>query len=111
MTDRQIARVCHEANRAVQIINRDGFANKHWPALSKEMRASAEDGVAKARAGATAEELHESWCEFKRERGWVFGPEKSEYRRTHPCLVPYADLPEHERIKDTLFHAIVKALS
>ncbi|NKZ84469.1 hypothetical protein GS982_19910 [Rhodococcus hoagii] len=111
MTDRQIARICHEANRAVQIINRDGRVNPHWPAMSKPMRESAERGVAKARAGATPEELHAAWCEDKRARGWTFGPEKNERLKTHPCLVPYGELPERERVKDRLFNAIVQALA
>ena len=31
--------------------------------------------------------------------------------KQHPCLVPYDDLPESQRRKDTLFFAIVTALS
>lgn len=111
LTDRHIARVCHEANRALQIINREPGVSKHWPAVSRELRESTEQGVAHARAGETPEQLHASWCEHKRATGWTYGQDKSEYAKTHPCLVPYADLPESQRIKDRLFSAIVGALA
>jgi len=54
--------------------------------------------------------LHESWCDFKRADGWVFGEVKDAGAKTHPCLVPYAELPEEQKIKDHLFSAIVTAL-
>ena len=31
---------------------------------------------------------------------WRYGPEKNSEKRTHPCLVPYEDLPAPEREKD-----------
>jgi hypothetical protein len=31
--------------------------------------------------------------------------------KTHPCLVPFADLPEDQQRKDALFIAIVQALA
>jgi hypothetical protein len=38
-------------------------------------------------------------------------PVKDETAKTHPDLVPFDDLPEHERQKDRLFMAIVHALA
>ena len=43
--------------------------------------------------------------------GWVYGAEKNAELKTHPCLVPYGDLPVEQRVKDELFTAIVKAVS
>ena len=39
------------------------------------------------------------------------GPVKDEAAKTHPDLVPFDQLPEHEKQKDRLFMAIVRALA
>jgi hypothetical protein len=38
-------------------------------------------------------------------------PSKDEASKTHPDLVPFDQLPEHEKQKDRLFMAIVRALT
>ncbi|MFD6638317.1 RyR domain-containing protein [Micromonospora chalcea] len=111
MTPVEIARVCHEANRALQALALDPAPSPAWDEAPHWQRASAVDGVRQAQAGAVPEALHEAWCEFKRAEGWTYGPEKDADARTHPCLVPYADLPQAERRKDAVFAAIVAALS
>lgn len=46
--------------------------------------------------------------------GWVYGDVKDPELKTHPCLVPYNELPVEQKTKDTLFinivHAVVKAI-
>ena len=42
--------------------------------------------------------------------GWVYGEHKDEQRKTHPCIVPYDELPAAQRAKDALFLANVRAL-
>lgn len=111
LSDEAIARACHEANRALQLATSDPAPSPHWDDAPDWQRESAIEGVAKARAGATPEQLHESWCEFKTNAGWIYGDTKDEAARTHPCLVPYDALPPEQRAKDGLFHAIVAALS
>jgi len=106
----RVARVCHEANRVLQIAHRDPAVSPHWDEAPEWQRDSAIEGVMRAVAGATPAELHDSWCEKKRADGWVYGPVKDTDARTHPCLVPYEDLPEQQRVKDHLFHAIVRAM-
>ena len=44
-----------------------------------------------------AENTHEVWAAGRLAEGWTHGPERDERRRRHPCLVPYADLPESEK--------------
>lgn len=51
----------------------------------------------------TPREAHETWMNNKLADGWVFGREKSVKGKTHPCLVPYDELPEYQRFKDDLF--------
>ena len=34
------------------------------------------------------------------EDGWTYGPRRCDEARTHPCLVAYEELPEHEKVYD-----------
>lgn len=111
ITPEDIARVCHDANRAWQIATADPAPSPSWDDAPEWQRNSAVDGVRQALAGASPEELHLAWYDFKRADGWSHGEVKDADAKTHPCLVAYADLPEEQRRKDALFGAIVSALS
>jgi hypothetical protein len=52
------------------------------------------------------EELHGSWMQAYFAMGWVYGEAYSREDRTHPDLVPYADLGQLERDKDAVFVAL-----
>jgi hypothetical protein len=52
------------------------------------------------------EELHGSWMQAYLTNGWVFGETYSREQRTHPDLVPYAQLGTLERDKDAVFVAL-----
>lgn len=104
-----IARVCHEANRAWCEAHGD-FSQLGWDDAADWQRESALEGVGHALGGATPEELHELWCASKRAGGWTYGPRKNDEVKEHPCLVPYDELPEEQRLKDALFGGIVRAL-
>ena len=52
------------------------------------------------------EELHGSWMQAYFSMGWVYGTEYSREKKTHPDLVPYADLGQLERDKDSVFVAL-----
>lgn len=110
----QIARVCHEANRGLQAaLPGPGVpVAKPWDEESDAQRQSVMLGVAAIRdEGLSPRESHERWCAHKRSEGWVYGEAKDEAAKTHPCLVGYDELPPEHRIKDSLFGAIVRALS
>ena len=49
------------------------------------------------------EELHGSWMQAYFEMGWVYGEKYDREAKTHPDLVPYADLGQLERDKDAVF--------
>lgn len=105
-----IARVCHEANRPIQVMTGEEV-NPPWEELDEQMRLSVEAGVDGAIAGNSPRESHEAWCLFKRERGWVYGEVKDIDAKIHPCLVDYDDLPPEQKLKDSVFLAIVNALT
>jgi len=44
-----------------------------------------------------AENAHDLWAVNKLKAGWVYGPARSEEKKTHPNLVPYVDLDEAEK--------------
>ena len=47
-----------------------------------------------------AENTHEVWAAQRIKDGWTHGPTRDDAARRHPCLVPYADLPESEKEYD-----------
>lgn len=110
MRSNEIARVCHEANRALQIISNDPAPSPDWDNAPDWQRESAVEGVEAALRGEGPEELHESWCVSKIRDGWTFGDVKDAELKTHPCLVDYDALPEEQKVKDRLFAAIVEVL-
>ena len=107
----QIARVCHEANAALQRIDGDPAPSPHWDDAPEWQRESAVSGVLSAQGGETPGDLHESWCRDKLAAGWVYGEVKDPQAKTHPCLTPYGQLPEEQKVKDAVFVAIVGAFS
>ncbi len=44
--------------------------------------------------------VHEVWARSRMDEGWVYGPERDDRARTHPCLIPYGELPESEKEYD-----------
>ena len=52
------------------------------------------------------EELHGSWMQAYFEMGWVYCEKYSREAKTHPDLVPYAQLGQLERDKDAVFVAL-----
>ena len=82
----QIARVCHEVNKAYCKALGDN-SQPTWEDAPEWQRSSARMGV----------DLHTMGN---------FGPEA----KTHPCIVPFADLPREQQAKDYIFRAVVHAL-
>ena len=55
---------------------------------------------------ASPEELHGSWMQSYLTMGWTYGEIYDRENRTHPDLVPYAQLGQLERDKDAVFVAL-----
>ena len=47
-----------------------------------------------------AENVHDVWAATRIAQGWTYGPERDDANKKHPCLIPYADLPEEEKVYD-----------
>ena len=47
-----------------------------------------------------AKNVHEVWAESRLSQGWTYGDKRDDEKKTHPCLVPYEDLPEVEKEYD-----------
>lgn len=112
MDETEIARVAHEVNRAYCQAIGDS-TQPSWDDAPKWQRDSAVDGVLYhlANPGATPKQSHENWLRRKRETGWRHGEQKDPANRLHPCMMPYDELPVAQRVKDSLFMAVVRALA
>ena len=44
--------------------------------------------------------VHEVWAENRRSQGWTYGEQRNDVLKTHPCLIPYEELPEEEKEYD-----------
>jgi hypothetical protein len=110
-TEEEIARVCHEANRALQYIQNDPCPSQPWDAVTDFRREATIQGVREVLMGLSPRQLHGKWCEAYWENDWVYGPVKDSVKRTHPCLVEFDELPEAQKDKDRLFQLVVVALT
>ena len=112
-TAEDIARVAHDANRALQITQGDSVPSPPWDDAPEYQVRQAVAGVKEllTNPGLSAEQSHSMWCVRMWADGWVWGEVKDQELRTHPTLLPYAALPDGEQAKDRLFVAIVRALA
>lgn len=108
----ELASICHDANRALCRSHGDLSQPSFDDAPSWQVH-SAIDGVRfhLDNPNADASASHENWLAHKRADGWVYGEKKDPDAKTHPCMVPFEDLPEDQQSKDHLFRAIVHALA
>ena len=54
----------------------------------------------KALAEQMAKNVHEIWAETRIAQGWTYGPERNDAKKKHPCLIPYEERPEEEKVYD-----------
>lgn len=111
MDHEQIARICHEANKAYCEALGDN-TQLHWCGAPEWQKKSAIDGVKNVlEKSLTPKESHQAWLDLKMLDGWRYGPVKCPIKKEHPCFVPYDHLPEAQKLKDKLFVAICQVCS
>lgn len=112
MDKHQIAKVCHEANRAYCETIGDP-SQLPWDEAEDWQRQSALRGVEFAlnHRDAPPSAQHDAWLIDKARDGWTFGPIKDGAKKQHPAFLPYDQLPPEQRVKDSLFKAVVGALA
>lgn len=110
----QVARICHETNRAYCESIGDN-TQKPWNEADVWQKESAINGVEfhlnNLREGREANPAasHENWMAEKKAAGWKWGPVKDVETKEHPCFLPYNRLPAEQKMKDYLFTGIVTA--
>ncbi len=111
MTVTDVARVCHEANRAYYLSLGDE-SQAAWQYAPDWQQQAALSGVRAILAGmvTTGEQAHQAWVDEQTRDGWIYGAYKDPEAKRHPHLVPYDQLMPEIRAKDELFVAIVRAL-
>lgn len=108
----QIAMIAHEANRAYQSAIGD-LVSDSWDTLSSESKQSIIKGVRFAlnTPALGPRDQHELWMRSKISEGWKYGCRKCDSDKTHPCIVPWEQLPAAQRVKDVLFRNIIATFS
>lgn len=111
MKNSELARVAHEANRILCEALGD-LSQDSWEDAPGWQREPVEDGVRSIVSGAvnSPRQSHENWLKHKGKSGWVFGDVKDANAKTHPCMVPYDELPDTQRLKDEMFMLIVGSM-
>ena len=111
MKAEQIAKVCHETNRAYCETLGDN-SQPPWKEAPGWQKTSAINGVKfhLANPNSTPSKSHEEWLKEKEATGWKYGPVKDPAEKEHPCFVPYDELPPEQKAKDALFVGVLNAL-
>lgn len=47
-----------------------------------------------------AKNSHEVWAKQRIKDGWTYGTQRDDNKKIHPCLIPYEELPEEEKVYD-----------
>ena len=107
-----IARIVHEANRAYCESIGD-YSQAPWEHAEAWQKDAARIGVQFHLnfPDSSPRESHELWWACKLADGWTYGEQKDPEKKTHPCMVPYEELPPAQQFKDKLFATIVAAYS
>jgi hypothetical protein len=102
----------HETNRAYCASIGDK-SQVPWDRAPANIRQSAIDGVVHIlnNPSGTPEDSHNNWLKFKEQDGWVYGEVKDLEKKTHPCCVPYSELPQEQRVKDIIFRSVVMGMA
>jgi len=100
------AEFIYEAARIAAIAAKAPIVPNHWAGRElafREQFLSITERQCGADYSSSPEELHGSWMQAYFAMGWVYGEDYSRDLKTHPDLVPYAQLGGLEKDKDAVF--------
>lgn len=110
MNKEDIARACHEANKALCEAYGD-YSQVDYDSAPAWQKKAIMNGVEFHLTGEHGpEETHANWMRDKQKDGWTYGPVKDRKKKTHPCMVPYEKLPTMQKAKDRIIASIVNTL-
>lgn len=116
LTVDQVARIIHEANRAYCETQGD-HSQVPYDQAPDWQKESLDKGILQAMQTThlpieeAAAFSHRSWMVLKEAEGWRYGEVKDPVAKTHPCFLPYEQLPVSQRRKDYIFVALVRVLT
>ena len=100
MPSKRLAELVHEVNRLIT----EAIGDTPQPHGADAPQRKRDDTLnlirhTLANPTKTPEDDHVEWLHAKAAAGWSYGPVKDEAARTHPSMVPYAQLPAGPRLK------------
>jgi len=100
----------YEVARLEAIASHRQIVPEPWSERDETFQAQMTDYVESLRGKPlpTPEEAHNSWWRRYQDMGWTYGTVRDPIAKTHPDMVPYADLPKDEQDKDEVFLALVE---
>ena len=111
MDNRRIAEVAHQVNKAYcEAIGDDSQVDWEFAPFWQKDSAILGVNFHRKHPEADPKASHKSWLQVKADDGWTYGIEKDGDLKTHPCFLPYEELPVEQKAKDYIFRAIVHAL-
>lgn len=96
----------YEGARLAAIAARAPIIPEPWPKREEPFRNQFVNVIGRQcgdNRSSSPEELHGSWVQAYIDMGWKYGPHRDVEKKTHPDMVPYAELGQLERDKDAVF--------
>lgn len=110
MTPLQVAQICHAANSELRRQLGEPVVEWHeYDPLRQAALATAVENIAQKR-WLSPQEMHSEWVISMVAQGWSYGPILDDIGKRHPNMLPYCELAPEQRLKDTMFGAIARAL-
>jgi hypothetical protein len=106
----KVARYIYEAARLEAIWSKRAIIPEPWEKRDEAFRnqfVHVVEKYLKAEKLPTPKEAHESWMREYVKMGWKYGKVRNPALKTHPDLVPYDELPQDEKDKDSIFLVLV----
>ena len=109
MNIEKIAEICHQVNK-IYCESIGDFSQPNWENAPQWQKESTINGVKYHlnNDNTTPADSHNNWLKEKINNGWKYGKEKDPLKKTHPCIIPFEELPKEQQTKDKLFLAIVE---